>query len=96
MGVKYGREYEDIITELVKALESLEGINEFFSMDDAEWTSLETDERMDCIKTLADDVIYALGDDKSFAVGKGHLVYDNEHHIIKVFDGPKVTIINLI
>jgi hypothetical protein len=96
MGVKYGREYSDIIKELVKALENIEGLNDFFSMNSEEWQALAAEEKQDCIHTLADDVIYALGQDPSATVGSGYVEYDDRHHILKVFDGSKITIVSLI
>ena len=96
MGVKYGREYSDIITELVKALGDVEGVNDFFSMDSSEWSDLEEQEKQGCIQTLADDVIYALGEEMAVTVGTGYVEYDDKHHVLKVFDGTKITIINLL
>ena len=96
MGVKYGREYSDIIKELVKALESIEDINDLFGMSTKDWQALAAEEKQECIHTLSDDLIYALGMEPTAAVGSGYVEYDDRHHVLKVFDGSKITIVNLV
>lgn len=96
MGVKYGREYDHIIQEMVDALENIEGLNDFFGMSMDDWNALGTESKRECIHTVSDDVIYALGRDSTVTVGTGYVEYDDKRHILKVFDGSKVSIINLI
>jgi hypothetical protein len=96
MGVKYGREYSDIINELVGALKSLEGINDFFGMSSNEWQALAAEEKQECIRTLSDDLFYALGTEPTASVGSGYVEHDERHHVLKVFDGSKITIVSLI
>ena len=96
MGVKYGREYDHIIQEMVGALEKIEGLNEFFDMSIDDWDALDSRSKRECIHTVSDDVNYALGHQSTVSVGKGYVEYDNRRHLFKVFDGSKVSIINLI
>jgi hypothetical protein len=96
MGVKYGREYSDIIREMVIALENIDGLNDFFSMNAEEWHALDAEGRRECIRTLSDDVIYALGREPSVTVGSGYAEYDARRHVLKVFDGSKITIVSLV
>lgn len=96
MGVKYGREYRDIIIELSAALLELPDAYTFFQMDLEDWADLSDEEQRELILTLADDVFFALGQNPRIQVGSGAAEYDGERHILKVFCGPKVFIINLI
>lgn len=96
MGVKYGREYSDIVSELAEALRDISGIYRFFDMTHDEWASLEADEKLGCIETLADDVIFALGEDPKAAVGDGYVEYDRLRHVLKVTDQSKTTLVKLI
>lgn len=95
MGVKYVRKYSDIIDELSLALVDMEKINELFYMEEVYWLALTKEERIEYINTLADDIIYALGDQSSIAVGTGNVEYDNKRNVIKVYYGPKITVVNL-
>lgn len=96
MGVKYGREYDHIIQEMVEALENIEGLNEFFDMSIEDWNALDRGSRQECLHTVSDDLVFALGYDSTVSVGKGYVEYDNKRHLFKIFDGAKVSIINLI
>ncbi|MFK7694940.1 hypothetical protein [Paenibacillus sp. HJGM_3] len=84
MGVKFGREYEDIIEELSGALGRLDNVYDSLEMAEEEWGQLEEEERLACIRTLADDLFYALGSDPVMTVGSGRISYDREHHILKL------------
>jgi len=84
MGVKFGREYAAIIAEFSRALEPLSDVRAFMEMDAAEWDSLGAEGRIDCIRTVADDVFYALGTEKEVSVGAARIVYDELHHRIRV------------
>lgn len=97
MGVKFGREYADIIQDFSRAIRGIDGLYEFFEMSSEDWEQLKEKERNECIKTLADDVFYGLGSDPTLHVGKGIVVYDRSNHIIKVFSGEKVVhVVNLV
>jgi hypothetical protein len=84
MGVKFGREYEDIMQELSGALVRMDKVNDSFEMSFEDWEQLEEEERLECIRTLADDLFYALGADPVMYIGGGKVMYDREHHIIKL------------
>ncbi len=86
MGVKFGREYNDIVSDLTAAMGHIRDCYEFFEMSEEDWIQMGKDEQTECLKTLADDVFFALGSDPILHVGKGLLVYDyltkNVHNII--------------
>ena len=96
MGVRYNREYSHIVEDLLKALESIEGLHEFLSMEQAQWNDLTHEDRLECIRTLSDDIVYSLGNEPSVDIGNGHIEYDKKRHVLKVIDGPKITLVNLV
>lgn len=61
MGVKFNREYQDIIDEMIPAIASIEDCHMFFDMTLEEWSALEDQEKVECMRTLADDLFYGLG-----------------------------------
>lgn len=97
MGVKFGREYEDIVGDLTEALGQIEDSYAFLEMNEEDWKELDESEQKECLKTLADDVFFALGTNPKVHVGRGILVYEKSKHVIKVNQGENVvTIVNLI
>ncbi|GIP40023.1 hypothetical protein J31TS4_33030 [Paenibacillus sp. J31TS4] len=90
MGVKFGREYEDIIHDLSMAMADLGNCHEFFEMSGDDWGQLEEEERKDCIATLADDVFYGLGAEPTMSLGACQFHYDRQNHLIKIFSEEKV------
>lgn len=97
MGVKYKREYRDIINDLVPAIASIPDCHLFFGMTTDEWNSLAAREQMECLRTLADDLFYGLGSVPKIEVGAGMLEYDARNHLIKVKpDSSVVRLIHLI
>jgi len=97
MGVKFAREYEDIHKELADAVSGIEDVYAFFEMTPEEWNELQDEERGECIRTLTDDVFYALGSDPKLEIGSGSVRYDAVRHMIKVSvkNGP-VTMVKLV
>jgi hypothetical protein len=85
MGVKFGREYAAIISEFAQALGPIEEMCVFLGMDAGEWEVLGDTGRFDCIRTIADDLFYALGTEKEVSVGPARIVYDELHHRIRVY-----------
>lgn len=98
MGVKFGREYKDIVNELGQALQRIDSFYQFFYMTDEEWEELSGGEQRQCVETLADDIFFALGSNNQVAVGKGGMIYYNAtKHFIRVQAGQNlVTVVNLI
>lgn len=96
MGVKYNREYSHIVEDLSKALEPIGGLHEFLGMEEAHWNDLSPEDRLECIRTLSDDIFYSLGNEPSADIGTGHIEYDEKRHLLKVTDGPKITLVNLV
>jgi len=97
MGVKFGREYNDILRELTEAVEGIADSYRFFEMEPEEWEALGEAEKKEVMEALADDLFYSLGADPSTEVGSGKVCYDAKHHIIKVDAGDKlVRIVHLV
>ena len=96
MGVRFGREYPDIVQEVAVALENVDGLNDFLNMDAEQWHSLDAKDRWECVRTISDDVFYALGQEPTLTIGSGYSEFDAKRHVLKVYDGSKVTIVSLI
>ncbi|WP_199614135.1 hypothetical protein [Paenibacillus alkalitolerans] len=97
MGVKFNREYKDIINDMVYSIGSIADCHECFEMSRVDWDSLDGNERTECIRTLADDIFYGLGSSPRLAIGSGKVEYDPDHHLIKVYPDPKIVhVIKLI
>lgn len=84
MGVKFKRNYQNIIQELMDALEEIDKIYEFFEMKKTTWNKLEEERKRNCLKTLSGDIVYGLGATKKFNVGQGIVKYDRKNNLIKV------------
>ncbi|WP_281883735.1 hypothetical protein [Paenibacillus sp. YYML68] len=91
MGVKFGREYKDIIHDFTKALQEVEGCYDFLEMSQDDWQSMEEDERHDCMQTLADDLFYGLGTEAVMQVGDCTLTHDPKRHLIRLDRGEAFT-----
>jgi hypothetical protein len=97
MGVKFKREYEDIVDEMAQAIISIQDCYDLFEMNQEEWSQMDQDEQMACIRTLSDDIFYGLGNLPILTIGSGKIEYDASNHIIKVSSVPQVThLIHLI
>ncbi|MDP4094492.1 MAG: hypothetical protein Q8920_14165 [Bacillota bacterium] len=86
MGIKYTREYRDIITELTEAVMKVEDYFSFLEMDAEDWNRLKENQRLECTRTLSDDIFYALGTDPSFEIGEGSVKYIKGKSIIEVYN----------
>lgn len=96
MGIKYNREYQDIIAELTKAMMEIHDLYEFFQMDHEDWKLSSDEERMEYTKTLADDVFYGLGTEGTMEVASSTIKYDKGDYSIKViYSDDRVKIVNL-
>jgi hypothetical protein len=97
MGVKFNREYKDILADLTEAIGEIPDCYSFFEMEELDWDTLGDRERQELVQTLSDDLFYALGQQKSIEVGSGQIEYDPRNHLIKVITGPQVVrIVRLI
>lgn len=97
MGVKFGREYEDIVKDLTAAIRLIDDAYDFFEMSLHDWESLDEEEQTACLTTLADDIFFALGQSPQISVGRqGKLSYHASRHVITVSQGERVTIVKLI
>ncbi|WNQ10508.1 hypothetical protein MJA45_23265 [Paenibacillus aurantius] len=84
MGVKFAKEYKDIIEDLTEAIRDIGMSHEFLEMEAGDWDGLDEEQQRECLTTLADDVFYGLGADPSLQLGTSHIIYDKDNHIIKV------------
>lgn len=97
MGVKYNRDYKDIIEDFMQAILEIEDCYDAFEMVQKEWQQLSPDEQQACVRTLADDLFYGLGTNPTLAIGSGQIRYHAAKHIIQVTDARDVVrIVNLI
>jgi hypothetical protein len=86
MGIKFAREYNDIIDELTPEILRINNFYEFFDMSKNDWEELGKDERTDCAKTLADDIFFGLNEEAEIALGDGAIKYDKSSNSIDVFE----------
>ncbi|MFC5699768.1 hypothetical protein ACFPVX_00625 [Cohnella faecalis] len=84
MAIRYTREYDQILDDLSRAIATVPDFYDAFEMEAADWEELSDDERSVCVRTLADDIFYALGADPEIPVGTGTASYDASHGFIKV------------
>ncbi|MEK0312454.1 hypothetical protein [Cohnella sp. 56] len=90
MAIRYTRPYDEILDELSEALATIPDCYETFEMEAQEWDGLAQAEKDVCIRTLADDLFYVLGAEKSASAGSGTVEYDKAHHVIKVASTPQL------
>lgn len=97
MGVRHGREYEEILADLTAAIAGIEDSYRFFEMEQADWESLDPEEQQGIMESLADDVFYALGEEPELAVGSGMVIYRSKFHAIEVaLPGKEARIVRLV
>jgi len=97
MGIKFGREYNDIIDDFTEALQSVERCHEFLEMSAEEWGGLEAEEQRECIKTLADDLFYGLGTESHMSIGGCTVTHDAKRHLIRIDHSDALTrVIHLV
>ncbi|HZG57012.1 hypothetical protein [Paenibacillus sp.] len=90
MGVKFNREYKEIVTDLAGAIGSIEDSYEAFEMAADDWSALDEAERAEYLRTLADDVFYGLGSSSKLGIGSGAIEYDPANHVLKVYSPDNV------
>lgn len=96
MGVKYYRDYDEILQDFAGAISGVDGFYELIGMEAEDWGDLQEKEQAGCVETMADDLFFALGETNPIHLGKGSIMYDEEHRVIKVYCGENmVRIINL-
>lgn len=93
IGVKFGREYNDIVDDLSEAIVQVDSFYDFLDMSEQDWNRLSEFDQKECLKTLADDVFFALGNQRKIKLGRGVVFYSQQKHIITVEDGQNVTIV---
>ncbi|KAJ3189626.1 hypothetical protein MKX40_00500 [Paenibacillus sp. FSL R5-0517] len=97
MGVKHGRDYEGILTDLTTAIGRIPDRYVFFEMDAEEWERLAAPEQLEVDEALAEDLFYALGEESVIPVGSGVVIHDKEQHRIHILIGEEeLTFVPLI
>lgn len=97
MGVKFTREYQNIISDLVDLLVDINDIYTFFEMPENIWKYLGKAKKRSYIETLADDLFFALGSEAEFNIGSGKIIYNKKEHILEILDNEnEIGSINLI
>jgi hypothetical protein len=86
LGVKFTREYEDILAELVESVYKIENFFEFFDMTSNDWSELSGKYKKELVKTLSDDLFYALADDETISLGNGSIQYDKLNSKLYIFN----------
>jgi hypothetical protein len=84
VGVKFAKEYETIIADLVQAIGDMEGCAELLEIDPEQWTELDEADRAECLRTLADDIFYGLGTEPVLPFGDGVITYEPVKHTIQI------------
>lgn len=87
MGVKHGRDYSEILTELTEAVGRISDGYLFFEMEPDEWRELPAESKHEVWEALAEDLFYALGNEPTIEVGSGVVMYDKETHRINILLG---------
>lgn len=87
MGVKHGRDYGDILTELTEAVGRIPDSYIFFEMDIEDWSNLVDTEKTEVHEALAEDLFYALGTEPVLSVGSGVVIHDQANHRIHILIG---------
>lgn len=97
MGVRFNREYRDIVRDLGAALGQIDNCFSAFEMEQSDWDGLDREEQIEFLQTLADDIFYGLGSEPHIAIGEGKVQYDPTNHLIRVWtDSQIVHLIKLI
>lgn len=84
MGVKFNRQYEEIIEELTDALMDIGGCHEFFEMEAEQWNGMKPREKRELLRTLSDDLFYGLGSESFIELGDSMLTWHRQNHTITV------------
>jgi hypothetical protein len=87
VGVKHGRDYGQILSELTEAVERISDSYTFFEMDASEWTALSHEDKHEVHEALAEDLFYGLGAQPMIEVGCAIVIHDADNHIINFLIG---------
>lgn len=97
MGVRHGREYEQILKEMTEAVGRISDCYIFFEMEAEEWETLSEPERTEVQEALAEDLFFALGTEPVLAVGSAEVIYDAQgHQIVFMAGGKELTAVALV
>ncbi len=86
MGVKYIRKYNEIMSDMAKEISQIGRIYEFLDMKPDVWNKMSESEKQECIKTMCDDIFYALGNDPVISLGDGTIRYIKSKSVLEVYN----------
>lgn len=86
MGVKYIRKYDDILNDMSKEISQIDKAYDFLEMKPEAWRQMSDSEKQECIKTMCDDIFYALGNDPVISIGNGTIRYVKAKSILEVYN----------
>lgn len=89
LGIKYNREYEDIITDLTKVIQNIDNFYEFVMLETDDWINLDKAEQYEIAKTIADDILFALGTENSLELGDCLIKYNAKMNVLEVYKQDK-------
>lgn len=97
MGVRHAREYSEILEDLKEAIKKIEDSYTFFEMTYVDWNGLSSDEQLEVLEALADDVFYGLGEEPEIEVGSAKVMYNKAEHKLEIRAGHELlAVVNLI
>lgn len=85
MGVKFLRDYDDIILELQNSILTIPKFYTFLGMDDEDFSSLSKSSKEEFAKTLSDDLFYGLDAEGTIEIGEGTLKLNENNKTIEIF-----------
>jgi hypothetical protein len=91
VGVQFARDYVDIVDDLSQALLLVNKNYEFIGMSAGDWERLTSRQKQNCLQTMADDVIYALGRQPRLRFGESTVSYEHQVQAIMVNGTDDVT-----
>jgi hypothetical protein len=86
MGVKYIKKYDVIMNDMAKEISQMGRIYEFLEMEPDVWNKMSESEKQECIKTMCDDIFYALGNDPVIDLGDGTIRYVKSKSVFEVYN----------
>ncbi|HEY5560603.1 MAG TPA: hypothetical protein VIK72_02415 [Clostridiaceae bacterium] len=89
MGVKYYKEYVEIIEHFASGIMRIDDFYKFFDMTLEDWNLSSKADRIAFARTMADDLLYALGNEAEIELGGGSVKYVQEEFLIKIFNKNK-------
>lgn len=85
MGVKFLRDYDDIILELRDSILTIPKFYTFLGMEDNDFSSLSKSSKEEFARTLSDDLFYGLDAKSTIELGEGLIKLNDTNKTIEIF-----------